>query len=639
MGIPARLSGHIDLDFLPIARQIIKDYAVKKYTNVCSVGNWNTYNPKMALQDAYRAHGGNVHEVTAITTKLPNEFDELTLEDHDKFFINLNSPDAAVRQLAHMEISKYQQFYDFRNAHREIVDIAYKMVGKIKSQGTHAGGLIIADRPISELVPLSLIKSEESKNWTSQWTEGSTPQLSKFGLVKFDILGLKTMQYIWQACNHIKKTRGITIDWSEMNPKADPPFIGHEINTDGIKKIILLNDPLALKMCNDLKTQSVFQIETDIQKGIISDGKVKSFWDLVAYNALGRPGPIECIPKGSLINTLNGFKTIENLDYEKDSLLYYSNQGLKYTNQYAVIRSGQKKIYKIKLSNGKTIRLSGNHKLFSKQGIRSVKNLKNGDVLYAKGGNDLEEVVILSIEEDGEEECYDISNYEDDCLDNEGNFFCDDILVHNCIPDYIARRDDPNQGWKNGVDKRITNILSDTFNVIVYQESLTAIWIQLAGFTVPEAEAARKIIAKKWTEKLPVVEKQWKDGASKSIGIDEVNKWWDLMYTFGRYAFNKCISKDMVIVDSITNNEKTIGNIKPGDHLKSIDDNGCFFDDEVIRLIDSGEQEIYEVEFDNGIKQELTMDHKLQCGDGEFRTVKEILEGDFDVRTFDNIAQ
>jgi DNA polymerase III alpha subunit len=386
----------IDLDFLPIARQTIKEYAADRYKNVCSVGNWNTYKPKSALQDAARAMGFDFREVLEITTQLPNEFDDLTLEDHEQFKKDLDGDDEGARKIAAQEVGRYQAFYDYQANNPHVVDMAYRMVGKIKSQGTHAGGLIIADRVINNIIPLAKV----GENWVSQWTEGDKPQLSKFGLVKFDILGLKTMQYIWKACELIKETRGIVIDWEDMNPKSDPPRIGHEVDRDGNKSVILLNDPDALKTCNDLKTDSVFQIETDIQKGIVSDGIVKSFWDLVVYNALGRPGPMDM------------------------------------------------------------------------------------------------------------------------------------------IPEYIRRRDKDPEGWKSSQDERIVKILESTFGVICYQEQLTSMWTAIAGFTVPEAEAARKVIAKKWKDKLPQVEAQWKTGAAKEIGQQQADEWWEKMVTFGRYAFN-----------------------------------------------------------------------------------------------------
>jgi DNA polymerase-3 subunit alpha len=289
----------IDLDFVPDARQTIKEYATGKYINVCSVGNWVTYKPKSALQDVTRALGGDFREVIAFSKQLPDEFDDLSLADHDKFLEQEGNSDPKVRQEAHREVARYKPFYDFREKNSEIVDIAFRLVGKIRAQSTHAGGLIIADRPIDRIVPLSRIKDKlGGYNWTSQWSEGGAKlQMSKFGLIKYDILGLKTMQYIWQAGEFIKKSHGITIDWRDPDPMSDPPLAGRMTHPDGREEIIFLNDSLALKMCNELRTESVFQVETPIQKGIISDGKVKSFNDLVVYNALGRPGPIDMIPE------------------------------------------------------------------------------------------------------------------------------------------------------------------------------------------------------------------------------------------------------------------------------------------------------------------------------------------------------
>jgi intein/homing endonuclease len=72
-----------------------------------------------------------------------------------------------------------------------------------------------------------------------------------------------------------------------------------------------------------------------------------------------------------------------------------------------------------------------------------------------------------------------------------------------------------------------------------YQEQLSATWIKLARFSLVEAEEARKIVSKKWIEKLPQIEKKWKSGASNVIGEQAANAWWEKMVFFGRYCFNK----------------------------------------------------------------------------------------------------
>lgn len=488
----------VDLDFLPLARNTIKEYATSKYVHVCSVGNWVTYKPKSALQDVSRAYGGsNTKAVIELTSNLPDEFDDLSLEDHQKLCKDVDNPDPKIVQAAAQEISRYQPFYDFAIANQKIVSMAYRLVGKIRAQGTHAGGIIIADRPIEEIVPMSYMGKEGEKQWTSQWTEGKKTQLSKFGLVKFDILGVKTIYYIWQAGNLIKKNYDIDIDWSKMDPTSDPPLAGALNMPDGSVESILFNDPESLKCCNELKTDSVFQIETPIQKKIIQNGVVKTFWDLIVYNAMGRPGPMDS------------------------------------------------------------------------------------------------------------------------------------------IPNYIEQRDDPNQSWRDGEDPKIIDVLEDTSGILCYQEQLSAIWMLLAKFTVPEAEAARKIISKKWVEKLPQVEKQWVDGATKNIGKDKADHWWKLMSTFGRYAFNKCLAGGTIIQDPITYESIPVEKLegRKDFSLMSFDTKSRkFVPDKVVDLIKCGEQEVFEIEFDNGLKMETTMEHQFYCKDDQYHTVSEIVEKNLEIK-------
>jgi DNA polymerase-3 subunit alpha len=163
-----------------MARATIKEHAAKKYGHVCSVGNWITYKPKSAMQDVARALGGDLKEVIQLTTKLPTEFDDLTLEDHKRLLIDAqDEKDEEKRRQAKIDLDKFKLFYEFQDKNPRIVDVAFKLVGKIRAQGTHAGGIIIADRPIDDLIPLSFIGGD----WVSQWTEGKATQLSKFGLV------------------------------------------------------------------------------------------------------------------------------------------------------------------------------------------------------------------------------------------------------------------------------------------------------------------------------------------------------------------------------------------------------------------------------------------------------------------------
>ncbi len=369
----------IDTDFLPHARDEIKRYASEMYgtDKVCTVGNWNTLLLKQALLDACRIMDGDMIAVGSVTKTLSEpEFDKMTMEEL---------------------CSKNIDFKHYHETHPDVVDLAWRLKGRIKSQGQHAGGIIISSVPLADVVPMSYIKGKA----VSQWTEGmAASQLSKFGLVKFDILGLKTMAYNVYSEELIKKTRGILIDWSVMDPVAAEPYAGRKVYDDGRIEPVLFNDPLAIKTADEVKTEAVFQFDTPVAKGVLANG-VRTWNDLTVYTAMGRPGPMDM------------------------------------------------------------------------------------------------------------------------------------------IPEYVNRRDDPDQLWKKREDSRVVELLKSTYGVICYQEQLAAFWIKFCGLTVPEAEKARKMVAKKKGEEVLKLKPRIIQGMVRSGFAEKVAaEWWEKMVTFGRYAFN-----------------------------------------------------------------------------------------------------
>ena len=234
-------------------------------------------------------------------------------------------------------------------------------------------------------------------------------------------------------------------------------------------------------------------------------------------------------------------------------------------------------------------------------------------------------------------DCADIWNYDERCQDqNGGNFLVSDVIVHNSIPEVIANRDDPEQLWKDKMDKNFLGILESTYGKIVYQEQLTALWQNIAGFTGPEAQEARKAVAKKWTHKLKDIEKKWVEGAGKVIGEDAAKKAFEEQVSFGRYAFNKCLFKGTLLRCERTGMTQTIEEWYLSGAMPVLitydNDGDVVTQDECVLLHDTGIQEIFEVEFDDGTTERVTIDHKFLCEDGEYHTVQEIYDNGLAVK-------
>lgn len=518
----------IDIDCLPEARDHLKNYALNQYKidgdqddefgPVCSVGTWQTFKFKSAIIATGRAlNAVELFEIHALTKELPEEVDGLKeggfstckgmVKDietgvevecktfHDEIVCpNCGSPDTEGPTIGKL-LAENDALAQFNIKYPQVVSIAKDLVGRVSNMGMHSGAIIISDRNLYGNIPMS--KTGSKGFWLSMWTEGRNTQLSKFGFCKWDFLGLKTLEYIFNCSNLIEKNRGVSFGenasgWDDIDP--DISRAGHYFDGKGNKCYIDLNDEHALALANEQKTDAIFQFDTDLAKSNLIHG-VRHFNDLMLLNAMGHPGPMASIPEA------------------------------------------------------------------------------------------------------------------------------------------MANRDDERGLWKSKLHPDILEILGDTYGVIVYQEQLQAIWQKMAGFTAPEAQEARKAVAKKWTHKLKPIKKKWLEGASKSLGVQEATDWWDKMETFGRYAFNKCLGKDTLLICEDTNVSKTVeewasSEVKP--RLKSYVD-GRIVLDQCVAIHDTGVQEVFEITFDDGSIEQVTMGHKFLCSDNEYHEVREIVDKGLDV--------
>lgn len=258
----------IDLDFLPLVRDYLKnDWAPEQFgrDKVCSIGTYGTLGIKMALKDSTRVYGLPKDEIEIITKKIEDKDDENEDLTWDK------------------ALELYPDLAEYCKKHENVASAAKTFVGRNKSGGVHAGGLIISSKPIADFVPLevrSVTKENKYGVIVSAWTEGqNTQDLQPVGLVKFDLLVVDGLMQIARTCKLIKERYGL------KNVCARP---GQRDWSD----TAYLNDKKALELADKADLKCIFQFNSPGIRKMVKKGGVKSFDDLAAYSALYRPGPL-----------------------------------------------------------------------------------------------------------------------------------------------------------------------------------------------------------------------------------------------------------------------------------------------------------------------------------------------------------
>ena len=174
------------------------------------------------------------------------------------------------------------------------------------------------------------------------------------------------------------------------------------------------------------------------------------------------------------------------------------------------------------------------------------------------------------------------------------------------------------------IDERIKDILSPTYNVIIFQEQIMALSRRMADFTGSEADGLRKGIGKKIKEKVLQYKDKFISGAIKNGYNQElVLELWNTFEASGDYLFNRCLSPDTVVESE--DGYRMMFEIKVGDKIKSHDikkDKDVFVN---VSNIYSNRVEIYEIELDDGRKIKASLKHKFLCEDKKMRTLEDIL--------------
>jgi DNA polymerase-3 subunit alpha len=245
---PERISlPDIDIDFCFRGRARVIDYVTQKYgrENVAQIITFGTMAAKAVLRDAGRALGMPYGDVDRIAKLVPQELGA-----------TLESAVETVPQLA-------DQYRDDPNV-RRLIDVGRRLEGLSRHASTHAAGVVIAPRPLIEYVPLFRTSKDEI---TTQWPMGD---IEENGLLKMDFLGLKTLTLLADCVQLVAKDRGVELELERLP----------------------LDDRLTYDLFSRAQTSGIFQFESGGMQDILRKLKPDRFEDLIALNALYRPGPI-----------------------------------------------------------------------------------------------------------------------------------------------------------------------------------------------------------------------------------------------------------------------------------------------------------------------------------------------------------
>src|SRR5438067_2443098 len=301
---PERVSmPDIDIDFCMRRRGELIDYVTQKYgrENVAQIITFGTMAAKAAVKDVGRAMNIPYGEVDRLAKLIPNTLGielETALEEAPQLKAAVNSDENL----------------------KELMAVALRLEGLSRHASTHAAGVVISPRPLTDVVPLYKSNKDEI---TTQYDMNA---LERVGLLKMDFLGLTTLTVLHDAARMVERNRGVKMD------------------TDNLT----LDDPETYKLFARGDTTAIFQFESHGMRDILRRYQPTRVEDLTALNALYRPGPIQGGMVDDFINRKHGKKKVTyDLPELKDILeetygvILYQEQVMQIANRLAGFSLGE----------------------------------------------------------------------------------------------------------------------------------------------------------------------------------------------------------------------------------------------------------------------------------------------------------
>jgi len=291
----------IDIDFCQKRRGEVIQYVKDKYGigSVAQIGTFGTLAARAAIRDVGRVLGHTVARVDEVVAKIP-----------DQLGISLKGA---------LETSEeIKEAYDTDSEVREILDFAMQVEGLARNVGTHAAAVVIADGELVDYVPLQRVQGKEEV--ITQW---AMADVERAGLLKMDFLGLRNLTIL---------SKVIEIIYQKTGERIDP----YKFSLDD-------KDTFAL-LCRG-ETKGIFQLESGGIRDLLRRMKPDNFRDIIATNALYRPGPLEGGMVDDYIEVKHGRKEaqyphpiMEDVLHETHGVMVYQEQVMRILNRLGDIQ-------------------------------------------------------------------------------------------------------------------------------------------------------------------------------------------------------------------------------------------------------------------------------------------------------------
>ncbi len=305
----------IDIDFCKERRGEVIQYVKDKYgeANVAQIGTFGTLAARAAIRDVGRTLNLPIPRVDQIVAMVP-----------DQLGISLDKALETSEEL--------KKTYDQDGEVREVIDLARKIEGLARNVGTHAAAVVIAKRPVDEYVPLQRVKGKTEV--ITQWAMGD---VEAAGLLKMDFLGLRNLTILAKSIDLVEESRGERVD----------PYL------------FPMDDTETFALLARGETKGIFQLESGGIRDLLQRMRPDSFLDIIATNALYRPGPLEGGMVDQYIEVKNGRRpaeyphpVMEEVLAETHGVMVYQEQvmrilnrlgGIELSSSYTCIKAISKK--------------------------------------------------------------------------------------------------------------------------------------------------------------------------------------------------------------------------------------------------------------------------------------------------------